>query len=117
MSALTPVMSATALRDGDMQACQVQGVNVLVCRVDGQFYALSNRCSHASQELSSGTLKGTELTCPLHGARFDVRSGGCLTGPATRPIKAFPVTLEAGQVCIEVTEADRPQRPRFGPLN
>jgi nitrite reductase/ring-hydroxylating ferredoxin subunit len=88
-----------------------------MCRVDGRYYAVSNRCSHASQTLSSGRLRGVELTCPLHGARFDVRTGACLAGPAERPIRTFPVTIESGKVYVEVSEADRPPRPRFGPLN
>jgi nitrite reductase/ring-hydroxylating ferredoxin subunit len=110
-------MSIAALQDGDMQACQVDGVNVLICRVEGRYHAVSNRCSHASQTLSAGRLRGAELTCPLHGARFDVRTGACLAGPAERPIKVFPVVLEAGKVCVQVSKEDRPPRPRFGPLN
>lgn len=99
-----------------MAACQVDGVSVLLCRVDGRFHAVANRCSHASQVLSEGELRGHELTCPLHGAKFDVRTGEHLAPPATRPIKTFPVAVENGQVCVKVTEQDRPSRPRFGPL-
>ncbi len=99
-----------------MAACEVDGVSVLVCRVAGGFHAVANRCSHASQVLSEGKLQGYELVCPLHGARFDVRNGAQLAPPATRPIKTFPLTVEGDQVCVEVTQADRPRRPQFGPL-
>jgi len=106
----------TALGEGDMVACDVDGVSVLICRVDGEYYAVANRCSHASQPLATGRLWGCELTCPLHGARFDVRTGQALSAPATEPIRTFPVTLDKGKVCVAVTAADRPAKPRFGPL-
>ena len=114
---MTPVAAQNALDDGEMMACNVNGVDVLLCRVDGQYYAVSNRCSHARQVLSTGKLRGHEINCPLHGARFDIRNGQCLAAPASQPIKTFPVTLEGGKVHVTVTADDLPARPRFGPLN
>jgi nitrite reductase/ring-hydroxylating ferredoxin subunit len=113
---MEPVIGITELGDGEMIAREVNGVSVLVCRVEGQFYATSNICSHASQRLDQGRLKGYEIVCPLHGARFDIRSGKCLAAPASAPIKTFPVTLEAGKVHVRVSADDRPRRPKFGPL-
>ena len=113
---MQPVASQADLRDGEMIACEVDGVDVLLCRVDGQYYAVSNRCSHAQQVLVAGRLKGHEINCPLHGARFDIRDGRCLAAPAALPIKTFPVTLEGGKVNVTVTADDLPARPRFGPL-
>ncbi len=114
---MTPVASQADLSDGEMIACNVDGVDVLLCRVDGEYYAVSNRCSHAQQVLVTGKLRGHVINCPLHGARFDVRDGRCLAAPASQPIKTFPVTLQGGKVNVTVTAADRPARPRFGPLN
>jgi naphthalene 1,2-dioxygenase ferredoxin component len=109
-------MAMTDLGDGEMAAREINGVSVLICRVDGRFYATSNVCSHASQRLVQGRLRGHELVCPLHGARFDVRDGRCLAAPATQPIKTFPVSLEGGRVHVQVSAEDRPPRPKFGPL-
>ncbi len=114
---MEPVVAQSELADGEMHACQVNGVDVLLCRVDGEYYAVADRCSHATQKLSVGRLRGHEVTCPLHGARFDVRDGRCLAAPASRPIKTFPVTLEGGKVNVTVSEEDKPARPQFGPLN
>ena len=50
--------------------------------------------------LSGGKLRGHAISCPLHGARFDVRTGECLAAPASQPIKSFPVTLEGGKVLV-----------------
>lgn len=97
-------MPLAALDEGEMVSVQVQGQPVLVCQVDGQFYALADRCSHASQALSRGRLKGFELRCPLHGARFDVRSGAALSAPATHGIATYPVLIEGGKVCVVAPE-------------
>jgi nitrite reductase/ring-hydroxylating ferredoxin subunit len=99
---MEPLMSIAALRDGQMIAREVGGVSVLVCRIDGQYYAMANTCSHARQRLDHGKLKGYEVVCPLHGARFDIRSGQCRAAPATQAIRTFPVTLQGGKVYVTV---------------
>lgn len=97
-----------ALGDGDKALCRVDGVEVLVCRVDGRYYATAARCSHAGQPLQGGRLSGWELSCPLHGARFDVRDGRCLKAPASAGLVTYPVTIEGGRVHVSVT---RPRPP------
>lgn len=97
---MKPVIRAEALSDGQMAACEVSGHEVLVCRVGGELYAVADRCSHARQRLSTGRLRGFEITCPLHGARFDVRDGRCLSPPANCPITTFAVTVEDGCVVV-----------------
>ena len=67
--------------------------------------------------VDSGRLRGYEVICPLHSARFDIRDGSCKAAPATQPIQSFPVMVEAGKVMVSVEGAKQPPRPRFGPLN
>jgi nitrite reductase/ring-hydroxylating ferredoxin subunit len=112
----TPVLPMAALDDGEMTVVKVDGVDVLVCHVDGVFHAVHALCSHARQSLATGKLRGHQIQCPLHGARFDVRTGQCLAAPAQRPIPSFPVTIESGKVCVEVTGVEEPPKPKFGPI-
>ncbi len=99
-----------------MRGFVVNGVAVLVCQREGQFYAIEDQCTHARQLLSEGRLRGYEVSCPLHGARFDVRTGKCTAAPAKRDAKSFPVTLEGGKVHVTVLDSDRPPKPKFGPV-
>lgn len=99
---MTPVVPLNALADGQMLACRVESVDVLLCRVDGRYYALANHCSHARQNLHTGRLRGHEIVCPLHGARFDIRDGRCLGAPATVPVQTFRVQIEGGKVNVSV---------------
>ncbi len=98
----TPVMSIASLAEGESTLVRVGGVEIVLCHVDGQFYAVNARCSHAQQSLAAGRLRGYYLTCPLHGARFDIRTGACAAAPATQPIARYPVLVEGGKVCIQV---------------
>jgi naphthalene 1,2-dioxygenase system ferredoxin subunit len=92
----------TALRDGQMMALRIEGEEVLLCRVDGEFHALANRCSHAGQALHTGRLVGHEVICPLHGARFDVRDGRCSKGPGGDGVRRYRVWLEGGKVNVSM---------------
>ncbi len=112
----TPVMPIASLAEGQTALVKVNEVEVLVCHVEGQFYAIHAQCSHARQSLAAGKLRGHQIACPLHGARFDVRTGACLAAPAQKPVASFPVMLEGGKVCVQVGEVDRPPKPKFGPI-
>ena len=64
------------LEEGEMRVFEDFGdYGIVVCRVNGELYALEDNCSHADTPLSEGRLRSHNLTCPLHGTSFDVRTG------------------------------------------
>ncbi len=98
MSELIPLLPLTALMDGDMTACRVGGEEVLVASVYGQCYAVANRCPHAGEALSRGTLDGFQLRCPRHGATFDIRTGVATSGGGLPDLKRYDLALEGGRI-------------------
>jgi nitrite reductase/ring-hydroxylating ferredoxin subunit len=66
---------------GKMKHVKAHNKNILLSNVDGKIYATSNRCGHQNASLSKGSLNGHVVTCPLHSATFDVKTGKNLTGP------------------------------------
>lgn len=91
------------LRDGQIRAFPGLGEHgVVVCRVAGELLAVADNCSHRNAKLSEGRLRGTLLTCPLHGAQFDVRTGAHQGPPASLPIACFPVVDVDGVTTVEL---------------
>ncbi|MEM9035055.1 MAG: Rieske 2Fe-2S domain-containing protein [Actinomycetota bacterium] len=82
----------STLADGEMRACEAGGVELLVCRVQGELFALEDVCSHADTPLSEGTLSGHLVACPLHAAQFDVRDGSHTGPPAYTGVRCFDVS-------------------------
>lgn len=86
----------SGLADGELRCFDDIGRDgIVVCRAGGQLYALADNCSHADTPLSEGRLRGFGLTCPLHGASFDVRDGSHSGPPAWE-----------GVACHQVREVD-----------
>jgi len=73
---------------------------VLVLRVGNDVYAVEDVCSHDGQPLTDGTLEGTSIECPRHGARFDVRSGRPLCMPAVEPIATYEVKVQGNDILL-----------------
>jgi 3-phenylpropionate/trans-cinnamate dioxygenase ferredoxin subunit len=67
---------------------------------DGTFYAVDDTCSHAEASLSEGYLQGCEIECPLHGGRFDVRTGKATWSPAFVPVATYEVRIEGSAVLV-----------------
>lgn len=87
------------LEDGKMQVFEDAGdYGLVVCRVNGELYALEDNCSHADTPLSEGRLRGTNLTCPLHGTSFDVRTGEHSGPPAYTGVPCYRVEERDGTV-------------------
>jgi 3-phenylpropionate/trans-cinnamate dioxygenase ferredoxin component len=90
------------LAHGALQRVVVGGVPVCLARVgDGTVYAVSDVCSHEEVSLSEGEIWGTEVECPLHVSRFDLRTGEPVAPPAMLPIKTYPVSLENGAIYVD----------------
>ena len=75
---------------------------VAVCNVDGQFYAIDDLCTHDFGSLDQGELEGSEIECPRHGARFDVRTGAATQMPAFQPVAVHEVRIEGDTVQVGV---------------
>jgi nitrite reductase/ring-hydroxylating ferredoxin subunit len=66
---------------GKMKKFVSQGKEILIANVNGNFYAISNKCTHAGGDLSQGTLEGNIVTCPKHKSKFDVTTGKVVSPP------------------------------------
>jgi len=97
-----PVMKLTELPRGSMRACRLGGHEILVCHGSDGIFALDNICTHAHARLCEGRLRRTRLTCPLHGASFDIRDGRVLSSPAEVPLATHAVRIVAGTIEVEL---------------
>ncbi len=106
MSEWFDVVAEAALADGEHVIVDVDGTDVAVFKIDGQFYAIEDVCTHDGAELASGKLDGDEIICPRHGARFCVKTGAVKAPPAYEDIACFPVRIENGQVQVKDERRD-----------
>ncbi len=91
------------IEPGTARVVEVQGQSIALCRVeDGELYAIENRCTHDDGPLGEGELEGDRIECPRHGALFDVTTGRAVTLPAIGKVRCFAVSVDDGQVQIEV---------------
>jgi 3-phenylpropionate/trans-cinnamate dioxygenase ferredoxin subunit len=89
---------ATDIPPGTHKVTEADGVMIAVFNVDGNFYAIEDVCTHDGGILTGGPVSGCIITCPRHGATFDVRDGAALTAPAYEPTASFPVRIQDGMV-------------------
>ena len=87
---------------GGAASVQIEGKNIALFNIDGTFYAIDNECNHVGGPLCDGNLNGTSVTCPWHGAQFDVTSGKALGGPASGNIGCYKVKVEGEEIHVEV---------------
>lgn len=102
MSEFVKVAKAADVPAGQVKIYQVNGRQIALCHVDGEFYAIDDVCTHDAGPLGEGELDGYEIECPRHGARFDVKTGRALTLPAVMPVRAYPVRVEGDDVEVQV---------------
>lgn len=96
------IASLADVPPGMLHGVETDGERIVLANVDGDVYALEDRCSHQDYPLSEGELEGEKLECIFHGARFDVCSGRALQLPAVRPVKTYPVEIRDEEIYVEV---------------
>jgi nitrite reductase/ring-hydroxylating ferredoxin subunit len=82
---------------------------ILIANVNGAFYAIDALCTHYGGDLSEGKLEGTIITCPIHGAKFDVTTGKVVSPPMEpldRPeienLPTYPLKVETQGIFIKI---------------
>jgi nitrite reductase/ring-hydroxylating ferredoxin subunit len=94
------VARASELRPGEARRVVLDGIEIALCNVDGELFAVDDVCTHAYASLSEGLLCGAELECPLHGGRFDVTSGRALGGIVSEDLRRFALKVEGDDVLL-----------------
>lgn len=77
---------------------------IAVFNCDGDFYAISDTCSHGQSSLAEGEVENCQVECTLHWGRFDLRTGKACALPALQQVRAYPVTVTSGQVYVTLTD-------------
>jgi 3-phenylpropionate/trans-cinnamate dioxygenase ferredoxin component len=92
------------LPPGSVKIVVAGSLAVCVYNLDGNLYALEDRCSHDDGPLCEGDFDAEEgyAVCPRHGSHIDIRTGAALTLPAVFPVDTFPVVVEDGMVKVDV---------------
>jgi len=83
------VATTDELEDQQAKLVEVEGQKIALFRVGEAFHALSDTCTHRGGPLSEGTVEGAEVTCPWHGARFDIKTGAVMGLPAGREVRSY----------------------------
>lgn len=78
---------------------------ILVARCQGQIYAMDDRCTHDNGPLSEGEVEECEITCPRHGARFDLKTGKALCLPAVVNVPTYSVEVRDGEIYVGLPTA------------
>jgi len=88
---------------GKMIKISVNGKEVLVANIDGEFCAMDDTCTHSGSSLSEGSLEGCVVTCGWHKAEFDCKTGKLVKFPAKiNDLASYNVTEESDNVFVEM---------------
>ena len=94
------IASAHDLQDDEVLGLSVGGARIALYRSEGEFFATDNRCTHAEALMSEGYLEDGCIECPLHQARFDIRTGKALCAPATQDLRTHALRREGDEIYI-----------------
>lgn len=100
----------TKIKKSDIQpdkakSYQIGENKVVICNVNGEYFAIDDVCSHDDGELVSGEgqlVENCQIECPRHGARFDITTGSATKMPAIAPIKTYKINISGDEIEVEV---------------
>jgi 3-phenylpropionate/trans-cinnamate dioxygenase ferredoxin subunit/ethylbenzene dioxygenase ferredoxin subunit len=96
------VASHSDLAEGELRAVEAGGVRICLAKSNGCFFALDDTCTHEGALLSDGEIYKGSVQCPMHSSLFDLASGEVTGLPAMIAARTYSVTVENGEVFIEV---------------
>jgi ferredoxin-nitrite reductase len=88
------------IKEGLAKLVRVRSEEVAVFRSNGQLYGVQNICPHEGGQLCKGWIEAGEVVCPLHGYKFDLKTGACSTAPKLK-VKVFRLVQQGDQFTVE----------------
>ncbi len=98
------VISTDELQPGGQVSVFVDDIPALAVRIGDEYFVIEDVCSHDGQPLAAGEIVDGAISCPRHGAKFDIKTGAALCMPATQPIRTFKVEIKDGAVWAELAD-------------
>jgi len=102
MAKLLKIAEAKDVPPGQAAAFTIEGQQIALFNVEGTYYAIGDTCTHRGGPLSEGDVQGTKVTCPWHGAQFDLQTGTVLGPPAQKGVPSYKVVVEGDDIKVEV---------------
>ena len=102
MTNFVKVARTDEIQPGQAKIVDVKGKQIALFNVGGEYFAIDNMCTHEEASLADGEVSGYEVTCPLHAAKFDIRSGEVLGPPAYDDVVSYSVRVSGGGVEVDV---------------
>ena len=100
----TYVSDISDIEVGHSISVNVEGKKILICNTDEGFFAVEDMCTHALIPLCGGLIQGTLISCPLHGAVFDLKTGEVMAPPAFEDLKTFNLKIEGTSISVQNPE-------------
>jgi nitrite reductase/ring-hydroxylating ferredoxin subunit len=102
MPEFVKVAKTSDIAPGEAKAVHVGARRIAIFNIEGTYHAIDNTCTHRGGPLSEGIVVGTEVTCPWHGAVFDVTTGSVMGLPASRRVASYAVRMEGDDIEVEL---------------
>ena len=102
MAGFEKVARAGDIPSGQGKEFEVDGKQIAIFNIDGDYRAINNACPHVGGPLSEGTVEGNVVTCPWHRATFDLTNGSTLGGPSPTGVSCYTVRIMDGEIEVEV---------------
>jgi len=91
---------AGEIADRESRVIDVNGTEVAVYNLGGRYYAIEDCCNHDGGDISGGWVEDDVAVCPRHLARFSIRTGAVLAGPAYENVHSFPTRIHDGEIQV-----------------
>ncbi|WP_419162547.1 Rieske (2Fe-2S) protein [Candidatus Palauibacter sp.] len=102
MSRFVTVARLEDVGENNTKGVMIDDLAIVLVNSGGEIHALENRCSHEEFPLSEGEVAAGEITCTLHGARFDLATGAARALPAIMAVRTFNVRLDGDEIQVDV---------------
>ena len=104
MGQLIKVAETKDVLPGTAKAVEAEGRRIALFNSSGGYCAIDDACTHRGGTLSEGEVDGTVVTCPLHGATFDITTGNVLGPPAPEGVVSYRVQVDGNDIKVELPE-------------
>ncbi len=90
------------LEDEEVLGVSINGRDIALYRIEGEFYATDGICTHEYVGLADGFVEGDIIECPLHGGKFEIKTGKPANAPVTVGLKTYPVKVDGDTVYVGI---------------